>query len=292
MGLGLLPAFAQTSITHAKGTTVMPAVPRTVLVYDLAALDILQALGVEVQGVPEVKFPPYLQSYADAKYRKIGSLFEPNLEVVNATRPDLVIVAGRSSAKYPDLAKLAPTIDLTVDPKDFLPGVFRNVETLGRIFGKQARAQELVTQAKAEIAALKQQGETAGKGLIVLTTGGKMSAYGPGSRFGVLHDAFGIAPAQSNLTVSNHGQAVSFEFILQTNPDWLFVIDRDAAIGRDGTAAARQLDNELVRQTKAWRKKQVVYLDAARWYSLGSAGITALRDNVAQLSTALSQAGA
>lgn len=292
LALAMVPSFAQTSVTHTKGTTVLPSAPRNVLVYDLATLDILQALGVEVQGVPETKFPPYLQSYSDAKYRKIGSLFEPNLEAVNAAKPDLVIVAGRSSAKYADVAKLAPTIDLTVDPKDFLNSVFRNVETLGRIFGKEARAKELITQTQSEIAALKTLGEKAGKGMIVLTTGGKMSAYGPGSRFGVLHDSFGIAPAQSKLTVSNHGQAISHEFILQTNPDWLFVIDRDAAIGRDGTAAARQLDNELVRQTKAWRKKQVVYLDAARWYSLGSAGITALRQNVEQLSTALRQAGA
>ena len=46
--------------------------------------------------------------------------------------------------------------------------------------------------------------------------------------------------------MSNHGQAISFEFIAQTDPDWLFVIDRDAAIGREGTSAQRMLDLSLI----------------------------------------------
>lgn len=48
-----------------------------------------------------------------------------------------------------------------------------------------------------------------------------MSTYGPGSRFGVLHDDYGTVPAAEDLKPgksSNHGQAISFEFILETNP--------------------------------------------------------------------------
>jgi hypothetical protein len=54
-------------------------------------------------------------------------------------------------------------------------------------------------------------------------------------------------PAIDNLTVARHGQVVSFEFLLKTNPDWLFVIDRDVAIGQDGKTAQQLLDNPLVR---------------------------------------------
>lgn len=289
--LGAWNAQAQTTVKHVKGETALPARPSRPLVFDLASLDNLQALGVEVLGVPGVKFPAYLSRYADAKYAKIGSLFEPNLEAVNAARPDLIIVGGRSSAKYADLARLAPTIDLTIDPKNFLDSVYRNVETLGRIFGKETQGQAEIASVRQAVAALNAQAKSVGKGLVVLTTGGKMSAYGPGSRFGVLHDGFGIPAAQPSLNTSNHGQAISFEFVLQTNPDWLFVIDRDAAIGREGAAAQRLLDNELVRQTTAWKRQQVVYLDAANWYSVGSAGLGALRANVAQLAQAFQRAG-
>lgn len=292
LALAVLPAQAQETrkISHAKGETVIPAAPKSALVFDLATLDTLQALGVDVKGVPTVKMPAHLAQYADAKYVKIGSLFEPDLEAVHGARPDLIITGGRSAAKYAELAKIAPTIDLTVDAKNFLPSVYRNAETLGTIFGKPAQAQALVRQNQDAIAALKTVAAKGGKGLMILTNGGKMSAYGPGSRFGVLHDGFGIVPAQTNLAQSNHGQAISFEFLLQTNPDWLFVLDRDAAIGREGSAAQRLLDNELVRKTTAWNKKQVVYLDAANWYLLGSAGQGALRANIAQISKAMGAA--
>lgn len=290
LSLASLQAHAQTRVAHAGGETVVPASPRSVLVFDVASLDTLQALGVEVKGVPTARYPAALSKYADAKYVRIGSMFEPDLEAVNAAKPDLIVVGGRSSDKYAVLAKVAPTIDLTVDPKDFLASVYRNVNTLGRIFGKEAQAQAELAKVQASIQALKAQAPAMGKGLVLLTTGGKMSAYGPGSRFGVLHDGFGIPAAQAKLTTSNHGQAISFEFILQTNPDWLFVIDRDAAIGREGVAARQMLDNELVRQTTAWRKQQVVYLDAANWYTVGGAGLNALKSNVDQLAAAFKRA--
>jgi iron complex transport system substrate-binding protein len=291
LGASMFPGLAQAQgaaikVSHARGELTLPAMPKNILVFDLASLDTLQALQVEVAGVPEVKYPAYLAKYASARYKKVGSLFEPNYEAVTLAKPDLIIIGGRSAAKYPELAKIAPTIDLTVDPKNLPASVTRNAELLGRVFGKEARARELTDKIAASIAGLKQQAATQGKGLAILTTGGKMSAYGPGSRFGVLHDSFGIVPAQPNLSTTNHGQAISFEFILQTNPDWLFVLDRDAAIGREGASAQRFLDNELVRKSTAWSKKQVVYLNAANWYLVGGAGVTAMQENIDQLSTA------
>lgn len=53
-----------------------------------------------------------------------------------------------------------------------------------------------------------------------------------------------------------------------------------------GAEAQKFLDNELVRQPTAWKKKQVVYLNAMNWYTLGSASIGALQENVDQLSAA------
>ena len=41
--------------------------------------------------------------------------------------------------------------------------------------------------------------------------------------------------------LSKHGQAVSFEYLLKTNPDWLLVLDRDAAIGREGAVTPKVL---------------------------------------------------
>jgi iron complex transport system substrate-binding protein len=219
---------------------------------------------------------------------KVGTLFEPDYEAVNAIGPDLIIVGGRSMTKYRDLAAIAPTIDLTVDVKDYMGNVTRNVELLGRIFGKEKEAASRLDALRQSIAALHRKAADSGKGLLVLTTGSKMSAYGPGSRFGILHSVFGVQPAAPNLEVSLHGQSISSEFILKTNPDWLFVIDRDAAIGQ-GTSSASALNNELVAQTKAWKEKKVVYLDPVNWYLVGG-GLTSFQAMVDQISDALEKA--
>ena len=285
---GVCMAQATVPVKHARGQTSVPANPTKTIVMDMAVLDTLHALDVEVAGVPTAaKLPPQLAQYAEPRYLKVGSLFEPNYEVIHAAQPQVIIVAGRSAPKYDELSKLAPTIDLTVDPRDLVGSVTRNTETLAAIYGKQAQARQKLDALRASISALQGQAATAGTALVILTTGGKMSAYGPGSRFGVIHDAFGLKPAAKGLNVSNHGQAISFEFIAETNPDWLFVIDRDAAIGREGVSAQRMLDNDLVRATAAWKNKRVVYLNGSNWYLLGSAGLTAMQQNVDDIAAAL-----
>lgn len=281
---------ADVAVKHAQGETKIATNPEKVVVFDFATLDNLDRLGVKVIGVPgSIAYPEYLKKYDGADYEKVGTLFEPDYEAVNAAEPDLIIVGGRSAAKYGELAKIAPTIDLTVPAKEFISGSEANIEKLGQIFGKEAEAKAEVEKLNSELAALNEKTKGKGKGLMILTSGGKISAYGPGSRFGVLHDSFGIEPAAPDLSVGNHGQPVSSEFILETNPDWLFVLDRDAAIGREGTSAKQLLDNELVRQTNAWKNNQVVYLNGQNWYLVGG-GFGALHSTIQQLSEAFDKA--
>ncbi|RYZ43218.1 MAG: siderophore ABC transporter substrate-binding protein [Myxococcaceae bacterium] len=271
------------TFTHGQGSTVVAEHPKQVVVFDLAALDTLDALGVDVQGVAGEYFPGQLAKYADAKkYPRLGTLFEPDYEALHAARPDLIITGGRSSARYSKLKDIAPTIDQPTDDAHYLQTVAANTERLAAVFGKQEKGRALLEDLNRSIATLKETTAARGRGLIILTTGGRMSAYGPGSRFGVLHDGFGIPPAAPTLKASLHGEAVGSEFILETNPDWLFVIDRDAAIG-EGGGAQRLLDNELVRQTTAWKQGQVVYLDPANTYLIGG-GIQSMRRLLEQIS--------
>ncbi|HEV7309034.1 siderophore ABC transporter substrate-binding protein [Ensifer sp.] len=286
---GASAATAETlKIEHSSGVTEVEKNPKTVLVYDFGMLETLEMLGVPVAGVPGSAIPPSLEKYKADSYPKIGTLFEPDYEAINAAEPNLVIVGGRSQSKYADVAKLAPTIDLTSDDKDQIGSVKKNAAILGQIFGKDAEITASIAKLDASIEALRALSADKGTGLILLTTGGKISAYGKGSRFGELHDRFGIKPADPNLEVATHGQAVSYEYILETNPDWIFVVDRDAAIGQQAQPAAALLDNELVRQTKAWKEGQVVYLDSAKLY-LTASGLKSQQDIVDQITQALSK---
>lgn len=286
---GASVAMAETlKIEHSSGVSEVEKNPKTVLVYDFGMLETLDMLGIPVAGVPGSAVPPSLEKYKADSYAKIGTLFEPDFEAINAAEPNLVIVGGRSQAKYAEVAKLAPTIDLTSDDKDLIGSVKKNAEILGEIFGKEAEIKASIAKLDSSIEALRGLAGESGTGLILLTTGGKISAYGKGSRFGALHDVFGIKPADPELQVATHGQAVSYEYILETNPDWIFVVDRDAAIGQQAQPAAALLDNEIVRQTKAWKDGHVVYLDSAKLY-LTASGLKSQQDIVDQLTQALSK---
>jgi iron complex transport system substrate-binding protein len=283
------PVAAELVIEHDGGRTVLAKPPTKVLVLDLSALDILDALGVEVAGVPSGVKPAHLAKYQDARYPKVGTLFEPDYEAVNAAAPDLVIAGGRSKPKVAALSRIAPTIDLTGDWTDPVGTVARNVGVLARAFGKADAGEARLATLRGEIARLRSRASGAGTALVLLTTGGKVSAFGPGSRFSLFHDVLGFAPASPELKVAGHGQPVSFEFVAKADPDWLFVVDRDAAVGTKGQPARQLLDNELVRQTKAWSKGRVVYLDGGALYLAGG-GVSALEATVRQVGAAVDAA--
>ena len=280
-------AFAEEIVVeHAKGTTTLPAIPEKVLVFNLSALDVLDAIGVQVTGVPGGPKPKHLSKYASGSYVNVGSLFEPDYEAVVAAGPDLVIVGGRSSRNYDDLSKIAPTIDLSASWDNHIGDAKRNALTLGKVFGKEAEVQALVDRLETSTVELQGLAGKAGTALAMITTGGKMSAHGRGSRFSVLYDIYGFKPAVESLGTGVHGQPISFEFLLETDPDWLFVVDRDAAIGQEGQSAAAMLDNEIIHKTKAWKAGHIVYVNAGSWYLAGT-GLQALQMNVDEIAGAL-----
>lgn len=283
--------MAQTlSITHSSGTTEVPASPSKAVVIDWSSLDTLQQLGVRVQGTPSSTPPQLLEAYREGDYIRAGSLFEPDLEVLRNARPDLIVLGRRAQPQYAEVSKFGPTIDVTPDPSDLLGSLKRNTRLLADIYGKQTEAEALLTRLDSSIDELRTLAAEQGTGLLVLTTGGRMAAFGTGTRFGMIHDVFGMKQAVDNLQTGRHGHAVSFEFLLEADPDWLFVMDRDAAIGREGVAARQLMDNELVRATKAGSKGQIVYLDPVAWYLLDNSGLGVMQSSVDQLIEAFSAA--
>lgn len=257
-------------VQHFQGKTTVETRPAKVFVYDLGVLDMLDALGIPVRGVPGSNVPPSLAKYKSDDYVKIGTLFEPDYETVNAEKPDLIFIGPRTSAKYAALSALAPVVDLTADSSHFLANVENNARIIGRIFGKETEVEARIARLDRSVEELRHETRMMGKGLVILVTGGKISAYGPKSRFGELHDEFGIPPADPKLAVAVHGQAISFEYMLEINPDWLLVVDRDAAVNGSAQTAAQLLDNELVHRTRAWSSGRIIYLDPVKMYLTSS----------------------
>lgn len=262
--------ITQVEITHYSGVDLAPVNPETVVVADMAALLSLHDLGVEgIAGLLGLGVPVpdrYAGALNNPDFAPLGSVWEPDYEAINALEPDLIIVAGRSSRIYADMKEIAPTVDLTVW-EDFYSKFQEQHRNMGKIFGVEERVEERLAELDAQVQEVSAQAAGAGKALILMTTGAEITAYGPGSRFGFVHDTFGYAAADENLERdATHGNAVSFEYILEMQPDVLFVIDRAAAIGEEGKAAREILDNELVAQTPAWQNGRVVYVSSFDWY--------------------------
>ncbi len=281
-------APAEIVVTHAQGETTVPANPERVLTFDFAALTTLDALDVDVWGLPKENLPGTLEEYSSDEYENIGTLFEPDYEAVQAAEPDLIIVAGRSAAAYPELSTIAPTIDLSNDAADFRTSVVENAEILGQIFDREDEVDEMVAALDDSVADVQDVAADAGTGLIIMTNAGEVSAFGPGSRFGFLHDDLGITPAIEDVEAATHGEAVSFEFLLETDPDWLFVVDRDAATGESTDAAKAVLDNDIVKQMTAYQDDHIVYVDPVAWYIVNG-GLTNLQAMTDEVSSALAE---
>ena len=133
----------------------------------------------------------------------------------------------------------------------------------------------------------------AAPGLLVLAVNRNMSGQTPGSRFGLLHDVLGINPALPADPAQARGIALKMEDIARIDPEWLFVIDRNAGTGstrdKDGkpVVPSRELfDNDTIKNTRAGRRQQVVFVDPQLWYLLGSSGPQAMRANAQQIRAA------
>jgi len=263
-------APVEMTITHQLGETKVMTNPEKVVVFDFGTLDTLDKLGVQVVAVPQANIPSYLSKYEDAAYENAGSLKEPDFEKISGIDPDLIIISGRQSAAYEELSKLGPTIFMGVDMANYVESFKENVTTLGQIFGKETEAAAEIAAIEETIQSVQAAASGSGKnGLIILTTGGKISAYGAGSRFGIIHDVLGVTPVDESIVADTHGMSVSFEYIAEKNPDYLFVIDRDAVVGEGADAAASVIENELVKGTKAFQNDDIVYLDPDFWYLSG-----------------------
>ncbi len=281
----------EVTIEHYSGTDTVPVDPQTVVVMDTGVLLTLDALGIEVDAYGSLGVPApdvYADVVDNPAFAPVGTAFEPDYEAINALEPDLIIVATRSSSTYPDMSAIAPTVDLTLSADvDYVTAFRQRHEVIGQIFGIEAEVEAAMAEIEAEIDRVRALTGDAGDALILLANGAEISAYGPGSRFGMVHDVFGYGAANLSLEAeATHGDVVSFEFISEAAPDALFVVDRSAAIGQDGETAAQVLDNELVTTTPAWVNDRVVYVDGFSWYIAGDS-IPAMHAIVADIEASL-----
>lgn len=259
----------------------VPYDAQKIAVMDMAALDILDSLGLgdRVVGASDTSLP-YLQDYVtNEKIENLGTIKEADMEAVMACEPDVIFIGGRLAGSYDALSEIAPVVYLSTDSEiGLVKSVEKNATTIASMFGKEEKVADLMNgfDARIEKLAAFSEGKTA---IIGMCTSGGFNVLGNDGRCALIGTEVGFENigVDANIDTSTHGNEASFEFVVEKNPDYIFVMDRDAAIGRDGAQLAQDImENELIKGTDAYKNGHLVYLEhPAVWYT-AEGGVKAL----------------
>ena len=258
----------------------VPYDPQRIAILDMASLDILDALGVgdRVVGTADTSLE-YLQDYINDGIANLGTIKEADLEAVMACEPDVIFIGGRLASSYDALSEIAPVVYLTTDTQlGVVESVRQNAATIASMFGLEETVDSLMADFDARITALQAAAE--GKTAIVgMCTSGSFNVLGNDGRCSMIGREIGFENigVDASIDTSTHGNEASFEFIVEKAPNYIFILDRDAAIGTDGAKLAQEImENQLVMGTDAYKNGNVIYLaHPAVWYT-AEGGVTAL----------------
>lgn len=264
-------------ITDVHGTVTVPVNPKNVVALDNRTFETLSDWGIELAAVPKGVMPADSAYVNDESVQDIGNHREPNLELIAAVDPELVIIGQRFASYYEDIKTLVPNaavIDLNFDVSEeadapgesLVNGLKNSTIALGQIFDKNEEAEKLVADFDKAIEDAKSAYNGTDTVMSVVVSGGNIgfSAPGSGRVWGPMYEIFGWTPAlEIGSSSSNHqGDDVSVEAIAQSNPDWLFVLDRDAATSSAADAVPAQdvIDNSPALQNiTAVTEGRIVY---------------------------------
>lgn len=273
-------------------------------------------VGDRVVGMASTSID-YLSAYSEnTDLVPLGTIKEANLEAVMECEPDVIFIGGRLSSMYDDLSQIAPVVflqtDTATDGKGVIESVRDNATTIASMFGLDDEIASKMEAFDQRIAAL--QEFAAGKTAVVgMCTSGSFNVLGNDGRCSIIgreigfdNVAAGAAAEQSEhggksedtgkqgnnqgesqgegksgeaiaAVTATHGNEASFETIVSLDPDYIFVMDRDAAIGTEGAQLAREImDNELVQSMRAAQDDHIVYLEHPNVWYTAEGGITAL----------------
>jgi len=294
--------------------------PKTAAIYDYSILDILYNVGFEKTGITQLivpskdTLPDDLSYYRDAGNDKVitgGSLFYVDWDVLDIVKPDLVVLGGRSFgmnaagerlnaddnakfkadtiSRYPEasfvkLSTNASNSNLTADMEN-------NVAALGNIFPNlKADLDAKLADVKAQVADISAKAKGSGKKALfcMMVDQTTLSVFNPDSRFDMLYEDFGFAAVDTGATdwTDQHGFDVRAEYVLEKNPDVIFLLDRSATVG-SGAGAENFMNDPIIRQTQAAINGDVYVLTGNAWYTM-TGGFTAVETMISDINQYIS----
>lgn len=277
---------------------VVPYDPQRIAILDMAALDIIDCLGLgdRVVGSASISID-YLKSYnpddSNGKIVNLGNVKTADLEKVAACEPDVIFIGGRLSKVYADLEAIAPVVFLGVDyGKGVVESTRDNAKTIASMFGKEAEVDALFDGFQPRIDALNAviSGHDV---LLAMYNNNALGLMDTESQLNIIARELGatnLGETVGSETKPTHGDEASWETIIQLNPEYMFVLDRSAAIGAndEGLLSAKEvIENDLIKELDVYKEGKIVYLAHANVWYTSTGGVQALDTMLADLESAL-----
>ena len=280
---GASTSAAPTTVTieDNRGSKTVSVPPASVGAFDNRTFETLSDWGVKLNVAAVSLMPDTIAYTKDDSIVDVGTHQEPNLELIVAADPDVVILGQRFTQFYDDIAKLVPDATIIeLDPRDdkpFADELKRQVTVLGEVFGKQAEATKLTEDYDSALARVKAAYDPSQKAMAINVSGGEIGFIAPGNgrTLGPVFTDAGLTPALEVAdSSSNHeGDEISVEAIAASNPEWILVMDRSAAVDADNPdykPAAEIIEaNEALKNVPAVQKGQIVYMPADTYTNEG-----------------------
>ena len=226
-------------------------------------------------------YSDYICAFVDGKIARFGTVEEgavPETITIeslngNGEKTELEVPYDPQRIAILDMASL----DI-LDSLGLVESVRSNASVIASMFGKEAEIEELMSSFEERIQKLADFADKK-TAIVGMCTSGSFNILGSDGRCSIISNEIGFQNigVDADADTSTHGNEASFEFIVEKNPEYLFVMDRDAAIGTDGAQLAKEIvENELVMDLDVYKNGNIVYLaHPAVWYT-AEGGIQAL----------------
>ena len=278
------PTTVSITALDAEKKEVSVEVPydaQRIAVMDMASLDILQTLGLgdRVVGSSSGKIDYLQDNLTKDSVANLGTVKEADLEAVKAAKPDVIFIGGRLAKSYDQLKEIAPVVFLGIArEKGVVESTKENAMKIAKMFGLESEVDAKFAHFGERIAKLQEFAK--GKNAIIgLVTKGNLNVLGNDGRCSLIGKEIGFENlgVDSNIDTSTHGNEASFEFLVEKNPQYIFILDRDAAIHADGAKAAKEIvENELTASVDAIANGHSVYMAHPDVWYIAEGGIHAL----------------
>ncbi|MET9711024.1 siderophore ABC transporter substrate-binding protein [Nocardiopsis alba] len=255
-----------------NGAQQVATPPTSVVALDNRTFETLSDWGVELSAAAVSLMPDTIDYIEDDSILDVGTHNEPDLETIVAAEPDLVVNGQRFAQYHDDIASLVPDATiLELDPREGEPfdaELKRQITVLGEVFDKQDEAEQVIADFDAAVERVEAAYDEDQTVMAVTTSGGEIGylAPGVGRTLGPAFDIFDLTPALEvdGASDDHQGDDISVEAIADSDPDWILVMDRDAAVAadEDGYETAENIlsASEALSGVSAVKDEQIVYM--------------------------------